>query len=463
MKNNFLLLLFSFLFSLNFAQEITGSWKGELELQGNKLPLILNIQKDKNEYKATLDSPLQAAEGIPLENTTFTNSVLSFENATMGAKYSGTFKNNEINGTFTQNGLVLPLVLKPFDKSKNTDKSLEFLKLSDTKESLKKIDNFLVYLEKNNALAGEISIFKGGKEIYSKNFGEKNLPDFRNTNQVFQIGSITKTMTAIMIYKMIEQKKLNLNSQLSQFYPQIPNAEKIDISQLLHHSSGLGDYVTGKEENPNWLTKKVSEQDIINRIIEQGSLFEPGSGQKYSNSGYFLLTKILEKVSKKTYAENLNEFIIKPLQLKNFYTASQKPTHVYQPFSFNTKWENMKDFDFNNIVGVGDIATTPYNLNLIINAYFDKKIVSEDSMVSMIPDDARFGRGLSIVPFHSKIFVGHSGGTYGTNSLMIYNGEDDLSISYSLNADKLGIAGNEFAVAIFSMLYGADYQLPNID
>jgi D-alanyl-D-alanine carboxypeptidase len=59
--------------------------------------------------------------------------------------------------------------------------------------------------------------------------------------------------------------------------------------------------------------------------------------------------------------------------------------------------------------------------------------------------------------------VGHSGGTYGTNSLMIYNGEDDVSISYSLNADRLGIAGNEFAVAVLSMLYGVDYDLPKVD
>lgn len=462
MKNIFLLLLSVLFFNLNFAQQITGSWKGELEIQGNKLPLIINIHQEKDNYISTLDSPLQGAEGIPLDNTTFINNLLSFENSAMGAKFSGTLKNAEISGTFTQNGLVLPLILKPFDKSKNTDKSLEFLKLSDTKESLKKIDDFLGFLEKNNALAGEISIFKGGKEIYKKNFGKKNLPDFKDTNQTFQIGSISKTITAIMIYKMIEQKKLNLTDKLSQYYPQIPNAKNIDIAQLLNHTSGLSDYVSGKD-NQRWLTEKTSESQIINRIIEQGSLFDPGSSQQYSNSGYFLLAKILEKISKKSYAENLNEFIIKPLQLKDFYTASQKPNNVYQPFSFKNKWENIKDFDFNNIVGVGDIATTPYNLNVIINAYFNKKLVSETSMVSMIPEDKRFGRGLSIVPFHSKIFVGHSGGTYGTNSLMIYNGEDNLSISYSLNADKLGIAGNEFAVAILSKLYGIDYDLPKVD
>lgn len=459
MKNKFLLLLSFLCAHLTFSQQIMGSWKGELNVQGNKLPLIINIKQDKETYISTLDSPLQGAEGIPMDKTTFKNSVLSFENSAMGAKYVGTLKNNEISGTFSQKGMNFDLILKPFDKSKNTDKSLEFLKLSDLKISIPKIENFLTKLEENNETAGEISIFKDGKEIYKRNFGEKNLPDYKSSNKVFQIGSISKSMTAIMIYKMIEQKKLNLNDKLSQFYPQIPNAKNIEISNLLNHTSGLGDYVTGKE-NPRWLTEKTSEKQTINRIIEQGTLFEVGKNQQYSNSGYFLLAKILEKVSKKSYEENLNEFIVKPLQLKDFYTATQNPTNIYPSFTFRNKWEKVKDFDFKNIIGVGDISTTPQNLNIIINALFDEKLVSENSIHSMIPEQKRFGRGLAVVPFHSKIFIGHSGGTYGTNSLMIYNGEDNISIAYSLNADKLGIAGNEFIIAILSMLYGVDYELP---
>lgn len=458
MKNTFIFLFSFLIFNSIFAQQIVGSWKGELEVQGNKLPLIINIKQENNNYISTLDSPLQGAEGIPLDKTSFSDNVLTFENAAMNATFKGTMKDSEIIGTFNQNGMSIPLTLKPFDKTKNKDKDLEILKLSDTKESLKKINEYLSYLEKNNALAGEISLFKKGKEIYKRNFGEKNLPDFKSTNQTFQIGSISKTMTAIMIFKLIESKQLNLTDKLSQFFPQIPNSEKITISQMLNHSSGLGDYVESKDK-PRWLSKKATDGQIINRIIEQGSQFEPGIKQKYSNSGYYLLAKILEKVSKKSYKENLSEYIIKPLQLKQFYTAREKPSNTYKSYYFNQKWIPVTDFDFMNIVGVGDIATTPYNLNLIINAVFNRKLVSEESLKAMIPNENRFGKGLAIVPFHSKIFVGHSGGTYGTNSLMIYNGEDDLSISYSLNADRIGIAGNEFVVAILSMLYGVNYEL----
>ncbi|MCE3075864.1 serine hydrolase domain-containing protein [Chryseobacterium gwangjuense] len=456
MKTKISFSLFLLSIQLIFAQQITGSWKGELDFDGTKLPIIINIEKDKDSYKALLDSPAQGAEGIPAEKTSFLNNELTLEISSANASYKGKLEGNKISGSFIQNGKAIPLILQSYDKKNNTDEKLEVLKLTgNLQEGLNKIDDFISYLEKNNAEAGEISIFKEGKEVYKRTFGEASLSQKGKTT--FQIGSITKSMTAMMLFKLIEKKELNLNDKLSKFYPKIPNAEKITISQLLHHSSGLGDYVVGKN-TMKWLTEKVSEEQIMNHIIEQGSLFEPGTKVQYSNSGYYLLTKILEKISKKSYADNLKETFVQPLQLKDFYTVSQKPANVFSSYNYANTWESVKDFDFNNVVGVGDIATTPTNLNIILNALFAGKIVSKESLSAMMPREDRFGMGLALVPFYSKMFVGHSGGTYGTNSLMIYNGEDDISISYSLNADRIG--ANNFVIDIFSIFYNKEFSLP---
>jgi CubicO group peptidase (beta-lactamase class C family) len=457
MKTKILLILLLVSIQQIFAQQITGSWKGELNIEGNKLPFIVHIEKDKNSYKALLDSPAQGAEGIPAEKVSFINNELILDITNANASYKGKLENNTISGNFIQNGKNFPLVLKPYNKKDNEDyEKLEVLKLSDNlSQSLSKIDDFISYLEKNDTEAGEISIFKGGKEIYKRNFGETSLS--QKGNITFQIGSITKSMTAMMLFKLIEKKQLDLNDKLSKFYPKIPNAEKITISQMLHHSSGLGDYVVGKN-TMKWLTEQASEEQIMNHIIEQGSLFEPGTKVEYSNSGYYLLTKILEKISKKSYADNLKETLVQPLQLKNFYTASQKPANVFSSYNYANQWEPVKDFDFNNVVGVGDIATTPTHLNIILNSLFAGKIVSKESLSAMMPKEEKFGMGLALVPFYSKMFVGHSGGTYGTNSLMIYNGEDDISVSYSLNADRIG--ANNFIIDILSMLYNKEFDLP---
>lgn len=454
MKTKTLFILFLLSIQQIFAQEIVGSWKGELP--ENKLPLIIHIEKDQNSYKATLESPLQSSTQIPISKISFINNELVLDISNINASYKGKFEKDTISGNFVQNGKIFPLTLEPFDKKSSTNEDLEPLKLSSNiNESLKKIDDFISYLEKNNAEAGEISIFKDGKEIYKRNFWVTNLS--QKGNITFQIGSITKSMTAMMLFKLIEKKQLDLNDKLSKFYPKIPNAEKITISQMLHHSSGLGDYVVGKN-TMKWLTEKVSEEQIMNHIIEQGSLFEPGTKVQYSNSGYYLLTKILEKISKKSYADNLKETLVQPLQLKNFYTASQKPTNVFSSYSYANQWEPVKDFDFNNVVGVGDIATTPTHLNTILNSLFAGKIVSKESLSAMMPKEEKFGMGLALVPFYSKMFVGHSGGTYGTNSLMIYNGEDDILVSYSLNADRIG--ANNFIIDILSVLYNKEFDLP---
>lgn len=103
-------LLFASLFQ---AQTIEGSWKGELEFQGMKLPLIINIKKNGSLYSSTMDSPKQGAKDIPVDKTDFVNNELSFEQKMLGATYKGKLTNGKIEGIFSQNGMQLPLTFTP--------------------------------------------------------------------------------------------------------------------------------------------------------------------------------------------------------------------------------------------------------------------------------------------------------------------------------------------------------------
>lgn len=461
MKNKLLWVLI-LLAQTFYGQEITGSWKGELNIEGAKLPIVFHIKKDKDQYTSTTDSPAQNVKGMRVDKTTFQNNELSLEIKSIGAVYKGTLNGKKITGKLTQSGESIPLTLESYTNDATETPSKKVLRLSaNLDESIKKLDDFISYLEKNNAEAGELSIFKNGKEIYSRNFGQKNLPNPSSTDKIFQIGSVTKTMTAVMLYQLIEKKQLSLDDKLSKFFPKIPNADKITISQMLSHTAGLGDYVQGKD-NIRWLTNKTTEAQIMNHIIEQGSVFEPGTSSQYSNTGYYLLTKILEKTTKKSYAENLKEILVTPLKLQNFFTSSNNPKNVFKPYQYLNSWKPVTDFDFNNVVGVGDIVTTPTDLNIVINSLFEGKLVSQNSLTQMIPEETdQFGRGLMKVPFYSKTFYGHSGGTYGTNSLMIYNPEDHISMSYSINADRIGV--NNFVIGVLSMLYDQKYDFPTLN
>jgi len=111
MKN----LLFSFIFLLICfsvkSQEVTGSWYGSLEVQGQKLRIVFHVEEEGENFKSTMDSPDQGAKGIPMGNTTFTRDTLEISAPNMMMKFTGVLNNEEVKGTFQQGGLQLPLRL----------------------------------------------------------------------------------------------------------------------------------------------------------------------------------------------------------------------------------------------------------------------------------------------------------------------------------------------------------------
>lgn len=108
-----LVLFFSISVQAVFGQSIAGSWNGELNVQGMKLPLVINISQKDGVFISTLDSPKQGAKGIPVKETKFENNELSLDAPSLGLKYKGILKNEgEIQGSFFQNGMELPLILK---------------------------------------------------------------------------------------------------------------------------------------------------------------------------------------------------------------------------------------------------------------------------------------------------------------------------------------------------------------
>ena len=111
MKNFKLLFAFLLCVQSSYCQDITGSWSGEIMVQGTTLPLIFNIVKNGTELTSTLDSPAQGAKGIAVSSTIFKDNELLIQAANLNLEFKGIYKNNQIDGVFSQGGLKLPLVL----------------------------------------------------------------------------------------------------------------------------------------------------------------------------------------------------------------------------------------------------------------------------------------------------------------------------------------------------------------
>jgi len=183
-----------------------------------------------------------------------------------------------------------------------------------------KIDNILNEAFEKDIFSGVVLIADKSDIQYLKAFGYADWDNkiINQTDTKFNIGSIGKLFTQILITQLIQEEKLNLNDNLKNLYPLFNNEldEKITVKMLLTFSSGLGDYLQLDEfrREPNRYRKV---EDLISLISEQPLLFEPGTSRRYSNSGYVVLGGIIEKLTGKSYYDVLKERILYPLGMNN--------------------------------------------------------------------------------------------------------------------------------------------------
>ncbi len=170
-----------------------------------------------------------------------------------------------------------------------------------------------------------VLVAKEGQIIYKKAFGsadvELNLP--LSPDLVFKLASITKQFTAIAVLQLVEQGKISLQDSLQRYVPDFPSkGQTITIENLLTHTSGIRDYM--QIDYPNLYMERwdFTPKQLIDSFKSYSSEFEPGTKYSYSNSGYYLLGYIIEKVSGKSYQNYVQEKILTPLALNHTYFDS---------------------------------------------------------------------------------------------------------------------------------------------
>jgi CubicO group peptidase (beta-lactamase class C family) len=191
-------------------------------------------------------------------------------------------------------------------------------KNSDEK-SAAAVDEVFSDLAKPGSPGCALGVYRDGKIIYAKGYGlaniEENVPI--NPQSVFDIGSTSKQFTAASILLLEKQGKLAVTDDVRKYLPELPDyGQKISILQLLNHTSGLRDYLALMELagiNTDSVTTDEDALALINR--QKGLNFAPGSDWLYSNTGFFLLSVIVKRVSGKTLREFAAENIFTPLEM----------------------------------------------------------------------------------------------------------------------------------------------------
>ena len=324
-----------------------------------------------------------------------------------------------------------------------------------------KLDLYFQTLENNNKFMGSVALSENGKIIYTKSIGFSDVESKTKPNETtkYRIGSISKSFTSAMILKAREENKLSLATTIDQYFPLIKNSNKITISNLLNHRSGIHSFTTN-EDYLSWNTKKKSEEELLKIIEDGGSDFEPNSKADYSNSNYVLLSFILEEIYKKPYSEILQEKIIKPISLKNNYAGGKinLKNNEAHSYTFENHWIKETETDLSIPLGAGAIVSTPSDLLQFTNALFNGKIISEKNLKLMetIKDD--YGSGLFQMPFGTKKAFGHTGGIDGFSSNYGYFPEE--KVAFALTSNGSNYTNNNIAIAVLNAVFNQPYEIP---
>lgn len=271
---------------------------------------------------------------------------------------------------------------------------------------------------------------------------------------LFQVGSITKTFTASIIFKLIQENKLKTTDKLIKWLPQYPRWKNITVANLLWHTSGVYDYTHGKDFD-NLLRKNQvwTLAELADRAYSFPDAFKPGKAFHYTNTDYILLGMIIEKITQKPLKEIFDNYF-QQYHLKNTY---------YLPLGYSNQIKNKiasgysqdGTFKFNQDVtninlsfsqSAGAIISNPNDIVNFLDQLFSGKIISNASLAEMtrvisgkdaelihwqadqIPNaqnsfiEVGAGAGIGLVYFRDNGFAWvHAGGMPGYESFYLYD------------------------------------------
>lgn len=310
--------------------------------------------------------------------------------------------------------------------------------------NLKKIEKKVIKIVKEKKIASLELTITTENDFLNFNY---NLKEVKKQNS-YGIGSTTKYLSAVLIFKLIEENKIKLDDKITNYINlkrQITGVENLTVKNLLNHTSGLSDYT----KNPDWMknvmsnnTPKTFEEKVLlidNTTKNSGSF-------SYSNTNYLFLQKIVETVTNKSYDVFFNEFY-KRINLSKIKMGIDE--NDLQSFFGQTKdgisdvsvWKEYYGFDggaYTNTKTLDDFLTKLFKEKSILKS---ETISQMEEWIAMKPMTipigngliSEYGYGIMKLTYNEEVYIGHFGGTLKYQSFVFYNPEKNISVSIATN------------------------------
>jgi CubicO group peptidase (beta-lactamase class C family) len=326
-----------------------------------------------------------------------------------------------------------------------------------------KLNRYFDRLDSNQRFMGSVAVFKQGKPVYQHATGWADLKNRMkaDAHTRYRVGSITKTFTAVMVMKTVEAGKIRLDQTIEPWFPGVRNAQRITVRHLLTHRSGIHNIT----DHPGFMVRAIqpwTKERMLDTINAQISDFEPGTSFSYSNSGYILLTLMLEKIWNKPYEKLLKKWILKPGRLKEtIYGIKPDPTQnmalSYRMLFGN--WGVQPMTDPSVPLGAGSMMSTPADICRFAEKLFKGKLIKTESLAEMTRWQDNIGAGLFKFPFGDRWASGHTGGIDAYLSVYGHFQSEDISFAITSNATNMVL--NDVTIALLSATFDKPYTIPD--
>ena len=321
-------------------------------------------------------------------------------------------------------------------------------------------NNVQAVLQRTGTPGATIAIYRDGEVVYRHAYGlsdlERKTPATVST--YYEIGSITKQFTAAAILQLQEAGKLDINATLATYLPDAPHAREVTLKQLLSHTSGMPEYLDGPDVE-QWAVKPATFDQIMARIKDKPLDFPPGSRWSYSNSGYALLGRVIEVISKESYEHYVKTHLLAAAGMEHTYNVADEarlPGMAKGYRHTDGKLEPAPTIHATVGWAAGNLVSTVDELERWNVTLRSGKIVRPADyalMATPAPGSTDYGLGLFIDTLDEQPRIGHTGGSFGFTTSNQYFPKQDLQVIAFTNVGDNPEPGQMLVTATFEALY----------
>jgi D-alanyl-D-alanine carboxypeptidase len=327
------------------------------------------------------------------------------------------------------------------------------------------LDDYLNAAVRHDYFSGTVLIAKDGKPIFEKSYGmanyELNAPNTAAT--VYQLQSVTKPFTAISIMMLQEEGALSVNDPICNHLEDCPEAWRpITIHHLLTHTSGIEGFSRLPEWDETFDGRTFWRGGAVSLVRDLPLLFKPGEKFHYSNSGYVLLARIIERRSGKTLADFYRERILSPLGMEHTSFNSSRllvPNLATGYYSLGTSFINTSPQSRTHSYGDAGLFSTVGDLLIWDQALYSNKLISAASYEQMIAHTTNdYAYGWELRNWHGRREIGHAGSGFGFSTILARFIDDRLTVIVLTNSDEA--SAGRTAQNLAAIYFGVNYTAP---